>query len=400
MKQAILIVGLTFVVGVTALLAGNADVPVAPQSLSSVSFAKAITIPSPLLYPGSLSAGDLTHDGIPDLAVVSDENNAPLAYALGKGNGHFGAWRNNNNVGYAPGFVLLADVDGDGNLDAITTDIGGDDLFVAFGDGKGHLYGGKRLLVDGADSTYIVAVADLNGDGIPDIVGTTDSGIFVILGKGNRQFAKAATFGSGGQQPYGIAVGDLNHDGIPDLVVANYGTEQNGDYGNVAVLLGKGDGGFDPPVRYPIGKRKDPLWLVLSDFNGDGNLDVAVTSQNSNAVHILLGRGDGTLSPPRSFPAGANPLSVATADFNGDGIPDLAVADYSSPAHVSVLLGNGDGTFQSPTKSSVRGTAQLVVADFNHDGKPDIATIGTDHEQSYISILLNTTPFPVASRMK
>jgi len=70
----------------------------------------------------------------------------------------------------------------------------------------------------------------------------------VILGKGSRKFAKAVTFGSGGNQPYGIAVGDLNHDGIPDLVVANYGTEQNGDYGNVAVLLREGDGGFDPPA--------------------------------------------------------------------------------------------------------------------------------------------------------
>jgi hypothetical protein len=258
------------------------------------------------------------------------------------------------------------------------------------------------LLVNGVNSTYVVAVADLNGDGVPDIVGTTDTGIFVILGKGSRKFAKAVTFSSGGQQPYAVAVGDLNHDGIPDLVVANYGTEQNGDYGNVAVLLGKGDGGFDPPVRYTIGKRKDPLWLVLGDFNGDGNLDVAVTTQNSNEVHILLGRGDGTLSPPRSFPAGPNPLSIATADFNGDGILDLAVADYSSPAHVSVLLGNGDGTFQSPAKFSVRGTVQLVVADFSHDGKPDIATIGTSNEQSYISVLLNTTKFPApaASALK
>jgi hypothetical protein len=396
MKHAILIVGLALVLGATVLLAGDAVAPVTPQTSALVSFAKAINVGSPLLYPSSLAAGDLNHSGIPGLAVVSVNNSVPLVYALGKGNGRFRAWRQDGNVGYAPGFVLLADVDGDGNLDAITTDILAGDLNVTFGDGEGHLYGGKRLLVGGVQSTYIVAVADVNGDGVSDIVGTTNSGIFVILGKGSRKFAKAVTFGSGGQSPYGIAVGDLNHDGIPDLIVANYGTEQNGDYGNVAVLLGKGNGSFDPPVRYPIGKYEDPFWLALGDFNG--NLGVAVTTQNSNAVHVLLGRGDGTLSPPRSFPAGLDPFDVVSADFNGDGIPDLAVTNYSNPkpCHVSVMLGNGDGTFQPPVQFRVGvSPAQLVVADFNHDGKPDIATInGGD---STISILLNATPFPTPS---
>ena len=355
MKHAILIVGLALVLGATVLLAGDAVAPVTPQTSALVSFAKAINAGSPLLYPSSLAAGDLNHSGIPGLAVVSVNNSVPLVYALGKGDGRFGAWRQDRNVGYAPGFVLLADVDGDGNLDAITTDILAGDLNVTFGDGEGHLYGGKRLLVGGVQSTYIVAVADVNGDGVSDIVGTTNSGIFVILGKGSRRFAKAVTFGSGGQSPYGIAVGDLNHDGIPDLIVANYGTEQNGDYGNVAVLLGKGNGSFDPPVRYPIGKYEDPFWLALGDFNG--NLGVAVTTQNSNAVHVLLGRGDGTLSPPRSFPAGLDPFDVVSADFNGDGIPDLVVTNIAtqSPAtfrscwamataHSSLLCNSASGS--------------------------------------------------------
>jgi hypothetical protein len=399
MKFAVLMIGLALAVGSTVLLAGDAVAPAAPQGSTSVSFAKAITVGSPALYPSSLAAGDLSHDGFPGLAIVSTENNAPLSYALGKGNGHFRTWRNNDNVGCSPDFVLLADVDGDGNLDAITSDIGGGDINLAFGDGKGHLNGGKRLLVGGGGSTYVTAVADLNGDGIPDIVGTTADGIFVVVGKGSRRFAKAANLNSGGQQPYGIAVGDLNHDGIPDLVAANYGTQQNGDYGNVAVLLGKGDGvSFDPPVRYLIGRYEDPLRLVLGDFNGDGNLDIAVTAQKSNAVHVFMGKGDGTFSRPKSFlsgPAGA----IATADFNGDDILDLAVAtcNISGACHVSVLLGNGDGTFQAPIRFRVGlNPLQLVVADFNHDGKPDIATInGGD---STISILLNTAPFPAPSQ--
>jgi hypothetical protein len=362
------------------------------QGSASVSFATAITVISPLLYPSSLAAGDLNHSGIPGLAVVSADNNAPLVYALGKGNGRFRQWRQNDNVGYAPGFVLLADVDGDGNLDAITTDIGAGDLNVAFGDGKGHLYGGRRLLVDGVESTYSVAVADLNGDGIPDIVGTTNNGIFVISGEGSGKFAKAVTFGSGGDNPYGIAVGDLNNDGIPDLVVANWGQDA-GPYGNLAVLLGKGDGTFAKPVTYHAGIH--PAELTLADLNEDGNLDVAVTS--NLGVYVFLGKGDGTLSPPKVYHPGDYPSWVLSADFNGDGIPDLAVANNTNPkpCHVTILLGKGDGTFQSPIAFRVGdGPTGLITADFNHDGKPDLATLTGP---SGITVLLNTTQFPTQS---
>jgi FG-GAP-like repeat len=139
MKRIILIIGLAVLVGVSALLAGKPteNAVVGPQA--SVSFAKAITLVSPLLYPSGLAAGDLNHDGIPDLAVISSENTTPLDYALGKGNGHFRSWRRNAKVAEGPSLVLLADVDGDGNLDAITSEGG---LGLAFGDGKGRLYGG------------------------------------------------------------------------------------------------------------------------------------------------------------------------------------------------------------------------------------------------------------------
>jgi hypothetical protein len=393
MKRAIVIVSLTLVVSVTALLAGDAVAPAAPLGSASVSFRKVVTANGPLLFPSSLAAGDLTHSGIPDLAVISPNNTTPLEYALGIGNGRFRAWRQNDNVGYAPSFVLLADVDGDGNLDAITTDDGDGDLNLAFGDGKGHLYGGRRLLVDGAGSTYIVAVADLNGDGIPDIVGTTNNGIFVIMGKGSRKFAKAANFSSGGRHPYGVAVGDLNHDGIPDLVVANNGADEPPYDYNIAVLLGNGDGTFSKPVRYHAGVR--PWQLALGDFNGDGNLDAAVVPiDGKSRIVVLLGKGDGTFSSAKAYPSGVGPESVVAADFNGDGKLDLAVTNNANPkpCHVSILLGNGDGTFQPPVKFRVGfGPTGLITADFNNDGKPDLATL-TGY--SGITVLLNTTPFP------
>ena len=198
-------------------------------------------------------------------------------------------------------------------------------------------------------------------------------------------------FRSGGQNPYGIAVADLNHDGIPDLVVANNG-QFSGPYGSVAVLLGRGDGTFGKPTHYLSGSR--PVQLLLGDFNGDGSLDVAVVG-GTDRVQVLLGNGDGTFSLPKSYQAGISPHAIAAADFNGDGTLDLAVAT----PNVSILLGNGDGTFQPPVAFRIHGHPDdLIVADFNHDGKPDVATIETINGSSFISILLNSTQFPTGQR--
>jgi hypothetical protein len=398
MKQSILIIGLALAAGATVLLAGDAAVP----KPAAVSFANAITIKSPVLFPYSLAAGDLTNNGIPDLAVVGVEDSA-LLHTLGKGNGRFGRWSEEGGTGDAPNFVIFADVDLDGNLDAVTTD--GDQPFVtvAFGDGKGHFNRGVQPRTGRGFSTQQVTVADLNGDGIPDLVGTSlglasnPGNIFILLGRGGRKFAKAVNISSGGYEPLAIAVADLNHDNIPDLVVVNNGKQP--PYGNVSVLLGKGHGTFAEPVPYSLGKYHDPFSVALGDFNGDGNVDMAVATYHSNSVYIFLGKGDGTFWPPKSFfvnSAGAG--EIVTADFNGDGILDLAVGTcgITESCHVSVLLGNGDGSFQSPVRFRVGlNPLQLVVADFTHDGKPDIATInGGD---STISILLNTTPFPAPS---
>ncbi|HXM20584.1 MAG TPA: VCBS repeat-containing protein [Terriglobales bacterium] len=399
MKPILLIIGLGLLVGASILLAGDAVVPVAAQGSASVSFRRVVTSNGPVLYPTSLAAGDINGDGIPDLAVVGNEDPF-LAHGLGKGDGHFDHWGNSGGTGGAPFFVLLADVDGDSNLDAVTGDAMQPVVAVAFGNGKGNFNRGIKLHTGVGFAVNQVAVADLNGDGIPDIVGTAvpigyDPGnIFVLLGAGNRKFKKAIHFSSGGTEPSGIAVGDLNHDGIPDLVVANVGTQQGGDYGSVVVLLGKGDGTFDKPVRYRVGK--DPYSIVLKDFNGDGNLDAGVVGpdQEKNTLRVVLGNGDGTFGAAKAYPSGLYPISIVSADFNGDGIPDLAVANYASPkpCHVSIMLGNGDGTFQPPLQFRVGvSPRQLVVADFNHDGKPDLATL-TGY--SGITVLLNTSQFP------
>ena len=109
----------------------------------------------------------------------------------------------------------------------------------------------------------------------------------------------------------------------------------------------------------------------MGDFDGDGMLDLAVANQNSADVSVLLGNGDGSFQPARDYAAGGNPGSVAVGDFDGDGFPDLAVANGG----VRVLRGNGDGSFQLTTTSYVAGSVlhSVAVGDFDGDGFPDLA---------------------------
>ena len=365
----------------------------AAQSSKAVSFGSAITFPTPVTGPTSIAVGDINNDGIPDIGVVSDK--APtVSYALGKGDGTFGSW-GSTPAGPAPISLTLGDINQDGNVDALASDSQTNYVYVSWGDGRGNFTQGPAL-TGGLGSTPLQTfVADLNGDGIPDIVGSElcygggqqfPGHVFVLLGKGKGVFKPVKNFFTGGACPAGLAVGDFNNDGIPDVVVADtveccFGTKGAG----VAVLLGRGDGTFQRPRRYPSGPY--PMDVAIGDFDGDGNLDVAESFSGAYSIHLFDGIGDGTLAAGTPYPSGLGAGWLAVADFNGDGKPDLAVADSG---FVAVLLGNGDGTFSAPAKFAVGPfPLQLVVADFNGDGRPDIAAV--DNSASTVSILLNTT---------
>jgi len=167
---------------------------------------------------------------------------------------------------------------------------------------------------------------------------------------------------------------DLNQDGNPDLIVTSLFERQD----NIAVLIGNGDGTFQPPVYYTAGDRRNPLidsgWIVAGDFNNDGFPDLAAvsaTSDNNPAVFILLNRGDGTFGPPRGYPASAGAWNLATGDFNRDGNLDIVVANVLDNS-VGVYLGNGDGTFQFPMEFHNNSAANVNVGDFNGDGILDL----------------------------
>jgi hypothetical protein len=220
-----------------------------------------------------------------------------------------------------------------------------------------------------------MAVADLAGDGTSDLIvansGTpTNPGntVSVLLGNGDGTFQPQQTYAVG-SQPYAVTVADLTGDGKEDLIIAN------SDSNTVSVLLGNDDGTFQPQQTYAVGSH--PNDVVVADVNGDGKLDLVVTNSRSNTVSVLLGNGDGTFQPQKTYAVGSVPFAVAVADFNGDGIPDLAVTNIQGDT-VSVLMGNGDGTFQAQKVLAVGVEPSAVVAaDLNGDGEADLIVANT-----------------------
>lgn len=237
-----------------------------------------------------------------------------------------------------------------------------------------------------------VVVGDFNNDGKLDLAVSNNSGnsVSVLLGNGDGTFQAPIT--TSVTTPGGLAVGDFNHDGRLDLAVTNTGAStQFGFTGNtVTVLLGNGNGTFTASGSYSVGSG--PTSIVAADFNGDGNLDLAVASTTGGTVTFLEGYGNGTFATASSYsiPNSDNTNSLAVGDFNGDGRPDLVVTNGTglhASGSVTILLNSGNFSFSQSPISAVQGTAYAVaIADFNHDGVLDLAV--TDASQNQVSVLL------------
>jgi len=313
-------------------------------------------------------AGDFNGDGKLDLVVA----NAPtlvshtVSLLLGKGDGTF-LPPTNVEVGGPPYGVTAADVNGDGRLDLLVA-TGGMSITVMIGNGDGTFQPPVSYPTAGWASDIVVA--DMNGDGRPDLV-VDDGGaaVSILLGNGDGTFKPYVECVGAGA----FAVGDFNRGGKLDVV----------DLG-VTVTLGNGDGTLANPVDYATGNG--PSAVIADDFNGDGNLDLAVANFNDNTVSILLGLGNGKFSARTDYATGAGPVSLVAGDFNGDGKLDLAALDQGDNS-LSVLLGNGDGTFKPAVKFATGAIPEQVVAgDFNLDGKLDLAV--TNGADNTVSILL------------
>jgi hypothetical protein len=420
----------------------------------------------PVIYPlagqapVAVAAADLRSNGILDL-IVAEADSATVGVLLGNGDGTF-----QTEVEYfVPGPPLtlaVADLNKDGHLDVVVGSIATNQMngFISLlGDGSGALGLPISAPLDDVNNAPFVmqmSLADLNNDGLPDIVyadPTNDSEAWTFMNEGDGTFKRSQLliygFPLGGVFVVGTAVGDLNSDGCadvavlfsagftfvyngdcsgvfqtlgfatyglgdstytgviadvngdgyPDLVTTGVFVEANAQYGRpagdlVAVLLNDGHGGLLPPQVY----RGDTsiYSFALSDVNGDGKLDVISANQDSDTVAVFLNDGKGGFGPPQGAYVGyltTGTLGGASnapwsdflvADLNGDGHPDLGVIEQpqldGSPWVLATLLNDGTGHFGAPHSVPILDFANSPVdflfADFRKTGKPDFLEAG------------------------
>jgi hypothetical protein len=373
------------------ILSGNGDGTFQPP----VSYAS--TLDNVATDTTGIAVTDLNSDGKPDL-VISGTGNGGNAVQLfvNNGTGLFSSGPEYDLGGseFAP--IVAQDFNGDGNVDVVLgSDISGNQggdgsLSVLLGNGNGTMQAATTFSQT-LGTVYAAISADVNGDGIPDLVESVyvpsyanQGGILVYLGTGNGQYAAPTLYITGYTTATAVVAGDFNDDGKIDIGVVGGCLDDSCAQGGVSILLGNGDGSFQSPVSYGTGGQYS-LSLITGDFNGDGQLDVAVVNQSSS-VSILLGNGDGTLQSAVVTSAGSLNFGIAAADFNGDGKTDIALAYYDTGANsgfAQVFLSGANGSLSAaggPYPSggngpvyqvNIRGGA-LAVADVNRDGKLDI----------------------------
>lgn len=207
--------------------------------------------------------------------------------------------------------------------------------------------------------------------------------VSLLRGNGDGTFQSPESWSVGYGWAYALKVADLDGNGLPDLAVAvsNVG---------LVILLGNGAGSFAPPVSYAYGSG-NVYYMSQGDFNLDGKIDLAFANDSTGSINVFIGNGDGSFNNPNIFASGSGPTMLEFTDFNNDLIPDLAAPLYTSP-YVKVFSGSGDGTFISPV-SFATGTRPYagVATDLNGDRKQDLLV--TNYYSDSISVLLNNADY-------
>ena len=345
--------------------------------------------------PNSVAIADVNGDGVPDLLVATTADqglveNPGFANVILNSASAPGTFK--TGVHYAttsanPASIAVADLTHSGSLDLVVANISGTVSVYMHGASPGTFKSAVNINTGGAPNQ--VVVADVNGDGLPDIVladFSVSGGVILLLqDAGNpgqflapARLATAATTAS-------VAVGDLNGDGVPDLVATGYDNYGNNGAVYVFYQVAAQPGTFVAPVSFPAGAG--PQSVKIADMNGDSAADLVVAdfgpgsdNTGSPGVSVLLQNPStpGTFLAPVTYPTPGASVDVAVADLNGDGHNDVVVANLAPfpSGSISVLLQDPAHTGALLAATNYAGFGQplgVAIGDLNHDGLPDIA---------------------------
>jgi hypothetical protein len=354
--------------------------------------------PGPVYYPCSLTAGDLTGDSKPEIVSANCYSNNLSVY-VNNGDGSFQNAKYYNPALNAAGgtvadvypeAVTIADVNGDGKADVISSNDDSGDVTILLGNGDGTLQQPTVGYATGGYPYTPAIVADFNGDGFADLLVPNAFNLVYLKGYGDGTFRSALNYYSpitDNNYAYslGIATGDFNGDGIPDFVIGNCCDSTVG----VTVFLSRRDGSMQAGVNY--GSGGNLYYVAVADFNGDGKLDIAAADESNGVVQIFNGVGDGTFSVGSTFATDTSNTQsdgLVAGDFNHDGHPDLAVQNYTGQ-NVGVLINDGTGNFLAPVNYALSAPYSyqgIATADLNGDGNLDLVV--PLNNQPAIAILL------------
>lgn len=394
---------------------GTSNVTLYAQwSLTPPSFAAQQTFPVGT-SPSSVTTADINGDGLPDIIVANEADNTVSVLLnttpTGASTVSFQT-QQTINLTTSPYFVTTADLNGDGKPDIIVANGATDTISVLLNTtpNKSNVvsFGSPQSFTVG-NSPYSVTTADLNGDGLPDIIvaNEADDTVSVLLNTTTTAGASIATFAPQqifdvGNNPSSVTTADIDQSGLPDIIVANDNAANVANGNTVSVLLnntvkGASTVSFQTQQTFLVGPGASSV--LSADINQDGLPDLVVVSAPNDIISLLLnttakGSATANFAPLVSFPVGVSPLSATSTDVNGDGSPDIITAN-NSDGTVSVVLNTtakGASTLSFANRSTFDvGSVPdgVASADINGDGKPDVITANSGNNS--VSVLLNTT---------
>jgi hypothetical protein len=285
-------------------------------------------------------------------------------------------------TGLAPVSVVIADLNGDGKPDVATANRLSGDVSVFLQEGYG-VFPTRRDYVTGAEPSSL-AVGDLNGDLRPDLVTSIDGdeGTVSVLTNLGGTFGAKRDYAIG-MSPASVAIGDLVGDEALDVAVAVRDVEVSGA-GGVAILENDGEGAFTSErLLYPL--AADPASVAIGDLDGDGQADLATANSYAGTVSVLLNSGSG-FQARADYATGDWAPSVTIGDLNADGRPDLVAGHFDKK--VTVFLNAGGGRFgEAREHATGRNPTAVAIGDLNGDGAPDLAT--ANYQSNTVSVLAN-----------